>query len=579
MARNQEPLQILLVNPPLAGPAAPPRGLARAAGLLRGLGLAVEVWEASLDFWRQELLGPQRPEAASALAVLRGQAFFEPEHYLAAQQEIARLLQESSAQWAPAVFTWQGLAHPAAGSLAQAVAWANNSGANPLYQFSEQGLSTRLDRGRVLLVLNLAAPGQWLGALTLAAAAKRLHPQVQVALLGSDLPPPGAIGPGYALWEHRLGGPGDLGELAAGLAGREPVAAPAEPDFSGLPRAAYFSPLTVYALGPRRWAEREADRADLAALAQAGARLVRWRLEPEGREDPAARLVLVRQALRAGAAAGLWNHLELPEAADSALREGLLRLAGVNPHLTHSWSHPPRWPWSPGPAGPRPQPQAGGYSRLAPLPGRPLWQALAEPAHLRLYLDRHGRGPVRRWWVRPEGRSVYALGGNVTYHFHPPAEIPPQRLEELVQLILAGGKVGSKWLRHNLGRAYVVGWAEEEGVLVGTDTLKRPRPEYLASIKAQSGMDLSGHAERGYISIRPQYRGLGVGSQLIKHLVARAGGLKMFVIVGRDNPGGEQILRRNQTRLVATYYSQKLGKEMGIWMPVDQEPPSREAVP
>ncbi|RJX29719.1 MAG: N-acetyltransferase [Desulfarculus sp.] len=562
-------MQILLVNPPLAGPAAPPRALARAAGALRGLGLRPALWDASLEYWLQELLGP-RPEAASPLAVLRGQSFWQPEHYLSAEQEIQRLLAAAGRPWAPARFTWQGLEHPGLTSLAQAAAWAGDQARNPLYGFLARGLEARLGPETSLLVLSLAAPGQWLGALSLAAAARRLRPKTRVALLGPALPPAG--GP----FHYQLAGPGELLRLAAELAGQSAPERPAAaPDFSGLPLDQYLSPEPVTELGPVLWAQRQGEGEGLKALAQAGVRLVRWRLEEGGAAPPAERLAALRRLLRAAARAGLWSHLQLPRRAPEALLRGLLRLLGLNPHLAHSWSPPPAWPWSPAPAAPL-RADIGGYSQLPPLPGRPLWQALAEPAHLSLYLARHGCPQVSRWRVRADGRSVYTLGRGVTYHFHPPSEVPKERLEEIAQLVLAGGRVRPKWLRHNLARAYVVGWAEEEGVLVGTDTLKRPRPEYLAVIKSYSGMDLTGYTERGYISVRPEYRSLGLGGQLIKQLVARAGGLKMFVIVGRDNPSGEQVLAHNQTRLVTTYYSHKMGKEMGIWMPVDQEPPPME---
>ncbi|MEW5912890.1 MAG: GNAT family N-acetyltransferase [Thermodesulfobacteriota bacterium] len=569
MARDLEPRRILLVNPPLAGPGAPPPALAQAAGALRGLGLSPQVWDASLEYWLRELLGPW-PEAASPLAVLRGQSFWEPEHYLSALQEVERLLAAAARPWAPARFTWQGLEHPGLTSLAQAAAWAGDAARCPLYDFLAQGLEARLEADPALIVLCLASPGQWLGALSLAAAARRLRPQAQAALLGPALPPAG--GP----FSHRLSGIPELLGLAADTGGRGAAPGPpAGPDFSDLPLAQYLSPEAVRELGPVLWAHLQGEGNGLAALAESGQRLVRWRLPEDDAMPPAQRLPALRRLLRSAARAGLWSHLELPRRAPAALTQGLLRLVGVNPHLVHSWSPPLAWPWLGAPAEPL-LPAVGGYRDLPPLPGRPLWQALAEPAHLWLYLGRHGCAQVNNWRVKDDGRSVYTLGKAVTYHFHPPAEVSKERLEEIAQLVLAGGRVKPKWLRYNLARAYMVGWAEEEGVLVGTDTLKRPRPEYLAVIKSYSGMDLTGYTERGYISVRPEYRGLGVGGQLIKRLVARAGGLKMFVIVGRDNPSGEQVLAKNNTRLVTTYFSRLLGKEMGIWMPVDQEPPPME---
>lgn len=529
---NKELPEILLVNPPLASPMSPPRRIARAAGLLAGLGLKVKVWEASLELWQRELL----PGAGPAAAVLRGSEFYEPKAYLDAWAEVRR-----------------------AGERFDPDSWRESAAT---------GLAQRLPQGPALLLINLAQPEQWPGAHVLAKTAKELRPDVTVALLGGCLASGG--GPGQGPWDHLLSGPRDLCRLW-GL----PAPDKAPPDFSGLPLDDYLSPQPVLGLGPELSPDKVPEAAGLAAMAKDGACLLRWSLADAGGGGSAKLFKSFRRVLKEATSAGLWNHLELPTS--GPWREGLLRLAGTNPHLVHSWSLPRPWPWQPGFGQPPDQPHGGGYAELAPLSGAPLWRSLAGPAHLWLYLQRHGPQTMRHWWLPPDG-PPYRLGDRVSYHYHRPADLPPKRLEEIASLILAAGKVGPKWLRHNLEHAYLVGWAEEQGVIVGTDTLKRPRQEYIDSVREQSGYDLNGYAERGYISILPQYRGLGVGSQLIQDLVARAGDLKMFVIVGRDNKGGEQVLLRNRTRLVATYYSRLLDKEMGIWMPVDQEPPTPAAM-
>ncbi len=524
---KEAPKNILLVNPPLASPIAPPRGLARAARALAGLGLKLQLWDANLELWQTALL----PGAAEAAQVLRSGAFYQPETYLTAWERVRR-----------------------AGERFEAESWR---------EAAAGGLGQSLPPGPALLVINLEHPEQWPCAVMLAEIAKDLEPQTTVALLGSCLVSRG--GPGGGPWDHLLAGPEGLCRLL----GHEPPTE-AAPDFSGLALDEYLSPKPATELGPLFSPADPPGPGELAGLVNAGVDLLRWRLPEGDNVAPDGLLKGFRRSLKAAAAAGLWSHLHLP--AEGPWREGLLHMAGVNPHLVHSWSPPRPWPWQPGFGQDLAQPHGGGYDELTPMPGRPLWRALSGVEHLVLYLRHHGLERMRRWWLPPAG-PPYQLGSEVSYHYHRPDDLPAQRLEQIARLILAAGKVGSKWLRHNLEKAYMVGWAQERGVMVGTDTLKRPRQEYLDAIHEQSGYDLSGYAERGYISILPQYRGLGVGSQLIQRLVARAGDLQMFVIVGRENKGGEQILRRNQTRLVATYYSRKLDKEMGIWMPVDQEPP------
>ena len=67
--------------------------------------------------------------------------------------------------------------------------------------------------------------------------------------------------------------------------------------------------------------------------------------------------------------------------------------------------------------------------------------------------------------------------------------------------------------------------------------------------------------------MRPEYRGLGIGTTLLKGLTQRAGNRKIFSVIAEDNAATKVIARRNRTRQVATYFSEKTGKPVGIWMP------------
>jgi len=310
----------------------------------------------------------------------------------------------------------------------------------------------------------------------------------------------------------------------------------------------------------------------LAALFQGGTRLIHWRAGSGGASDEGPALEDVSRIMVVASRAGLWNHLRLPLEGSGEWAQALLDFVGSNPHTVHSWSRPVFWPWSPRPGSRIGEPRAEAYRQVAPLPGAPLWRKLAAPAHLLLYLERHGCDAIRHWRVRPTGDGVYRLGENLRYVFAKPEDIAPEVLEEVALLVLAAGKVKPQWLRFNLANAYLVSYASEEGVIVGTDTLKRLRPEYVASLKEQSGLDLTGYTERGYISIRPEYRGTGVSNALVRGVIARSEGRKMIIITGEENLPGQKLLARNGQRLVRTYYSKRLDKPMQIWMPQDQDP-------
>jgi GNAT superfamily N-acetyltransferase len=172
-----------------------------------------------------------------------------------------------------------------------------------------------------------------------------------------------------------------------------------------------------------------------------------------------------------------------------------------------------------------------------------------------------------RWRVRDDGYSVYSLGQNITYYFVKPHELPPGYLDEICRMVEAGGSVGKKWVRYNLERAFLIGYVLEEGVIVGNSSLKHPRLEYVEAVSKQSGLDLTQCLERGYTSVRPEYRGIGIGTKLLEGLTARVGSKKVFSIISADNVATQKIALRNQTKQVATFYSERLGKEIGVWIP------------
>jgi GNAT superfamily N-acetyltransferase len=201
------------------------------------------------------------------------------------------------------------------------------------------------------------------------------------------------------------------------------------------------------------------------------------------------------------------------------------------------------------------------------LPGRPLWNGLNDPVYLLLYVNRYGVKKVIHWRVQDDGVTVHGLGENMVYHFVKPRDLPPGYLDEICRMIESGGSVGTKWVRYNLERAFLIGYALEHDLIVGNSILKHPRPEYVEAVNRQSDLDLSQYLERGYTSVRPEYRGMGIGTKLLEGLTERIGNKKLFSIIGKDNVATQKIALRNKTRQVATFYSKSLNKEVGVWIP------------
>ncbi|MCJ8501500.1 GNAT family N-acetyltransferase [Desulfatitalea alkaliphila] len=123
------------------------------------------------------------------------------------------------------------------------------------------------------------------------------------------------------------------------------------------------------------------------------------------------------------------------------------------------------------------------------------------------------------------------------------------------------------FVRANLERAFLIGYVKDGDEIVGCSSLKHPRPEFLATVREQTGIDLANYLERGYTSVKPEYRKRGIGSTLLAGLTSRIGERKLFSVIGEDNIGGRKIALNNRTKRVAVYQSRKTGKKLGIWIP------------
>ncbi len=156
----------------------------------------------------------------------------------------------------------------------------------------------------------------------------------------------------------------------------------------------------------------------------------------------------------------------------------------------------------------------------------------------------------------------------VVYQFTAPDQLSADLLEKVCRLVEAGGGVQGRWVRYNLARAFLIGRAEVAGTLIGVSSLKHPRPEYVQRIREKLGLDIEGFLERGYTSIRPEYRGLGIGTTLLGGLTRRAAGQRIYSLIREDDQATQTIARRNQTVKIATFFSEINGKELGLWMPM-----------
>jgi GNAT superfamily N-acetyltransferase len=538
---------------------------------------------------------------------------------MGALKEINDLLALGSLAFYPSHIRWDGFSNPAVRDWTEVGTFLEDQETNPFLSLCQRRLAHRMARpGLGFLILIVCAPDQLLAALTVARFTKKLRPGLHVALLGHDILLKDAADHVDSLLPDT-----DLSrlfELVGRLGGSIDLKPSTVPDFTGLSLKDYLAPAVVLPFGalsdsptglmppsifltllkeqvqntgavgflieddrltPAYMAEMADEMAgeqpsfclgltcslddtatpeNMAAARQAGVRLIQW-------HDPAGLLEPLTESLWDVSRAGVWNHVVIPAGPESTLVRGLIRFVGSNPNIAHSWVRRtlPGLPFES--LVDQSQDTLIAYTQVVRLPGRPLWNGLNDPIYLLLYVNRHGVKKVIHWRVQDDGVSIHGLGENMVYHFVKPRELPPGYLDEICRMIEAGGSVGTKWVRYNLERAFLIGYVLEHDVIVANSSLKHPRPEYVEAVNRQSGLDLSQYLERGYTSVRPEYRGMGIGTKLLEGLTSRIGNKKLFSIIGADNVATQKIALRNKTRQVATFYSESLNKEVGVWIP------------
>jgi GNAT superfamily N-acetyltransferase len=141
---------------------------------------------------------------------------------------------------------------------------------------------------------------------------------------------------------------------------------------------------------------------------------------------------------------------------------------------------------------------------------------------------------------------------DITFYYKKPCDLPAEYLDEICKLVEAGGSVKTQFVRYNLERAYLIAYAMDNEFIIGNSSLKHPRKEFIERIKNITGFDFTNFIERGYTSVRPEYRAMGLGTRLLEGLTKRAGDYKIFSIISEDNKATQTIALRNKTKKIAT---------------------------
>ena len=182
-------------------------------------------------------------------------------------------------------------------------------------------------------------------------------------------------------------------------------------------------------------------------------------------------------------------------------------------------------------------------------------------------LDHSPQGRVK--WVTQ--LSIFALRlqnmkkSDIIYFFEKPEEIPLKTLDRIRNLVKECGGVGTSWVKENLRDAFLIGYAEHEGEVVGTSTHKYPKEEYRNKIETLTGLDLSGYLERGYTAVSPEYRGLGVGGRLIRGLIEKSDNKKVYVTIRMDNIPPLKMTYKEGMVLAGKFINERTDHELGVY--------------
>ena len=497
--------------------------------------------------------------AKEIVAAATSTACSDPRTTARSMHQVDEMLRLASVAYSPTRLDRRGFSHPGIDADAALQAYLENPEKNPFLEYANRWCRPTIAIEQcVAVVLIVSTEGQMAGALTLARCWKEKRSSLKLAIC--------------AVQEH-------LQRAAHRLLDSMGMAQPADGEIASIVKQAITGAESLNTQVATGLADEKGRGRQL--LPQ---RIRSCRLQPEHLQDlpgwlgngdgdvivwchPKGALTAISQLLFQAAKRGNWNHLVLSHQDDRSLVARLEGLAGENPYIVHSWCRCEK-PASTYSDAIYLYPEGGApYGQTVCLPGRPLWQRLQDPVYLQACVEELGAKRVAQQRLSDDGRAVAPLGRRIVYQYMPPRQLPPGYLDEICLMVEAGGTVGSKWLRHNLERAFLIGYAEENGIIVGNSSLKHPREEYVDAVSEQCGIDLRHYLERGYTSVRPEYRSMGIGAKLLEGLTERSDHYKVYSVIAEDNVATQKMAIRNRTRMVASFFSQRTQKQIGIWIP------------
>lgn len=154
----------------------------------------------------------------------------------------------------------------------------------------------------------------------------------------------------------------------------------------------------------------------------------------------------------------------------------------------------------------------------------------------------------------------------IQYIYQSPREVPAEMMEAIGALVRECQAVGTSFLKDNLQNAFLIGYALAQGQLVGTSTHKVPKAFYRKRIEEKTGLDLEGFLERGYTAVREEYRGQGIGGNLIRGLIEHSEGKRVYVTIRMNNVPALRMTHKEGMVLAARFLNEGTGHTIGVFV-------------
>jgi hypothetical protein len=148
-----------------------------------------------------------------------------------------------------------------------------------------------------------------------------------------------------------------------------------------------------------------------------------------------------------------------------------------------------------------------------------------------------------------------------------------------LQLIGDGGAVNTDSASDELRKSEWTGIFNIEGKIVGTGTIKRPRPNYAANISRKSRFSFSPDLhELGYVAVDKAHRREKIGETIVEHLLYAFHKPILFIgpnnepvpkrslFATTSNEGMKVILERTEFARQGTEWSGVKGDMLSLWI-------------